>query len=1775
MATIQETIDNLISYIDAAVAKHSVSNRHVAAVLAFLNEGLKSLSSKYLSKIEDDTAGGFITFMKGLLSHGNIKVEGNSSIAGTQYVGKRLTLGDGFITEKYNNVAGQITGAQLTADGILSVAGLQAMTFEVFELIYNVIEAQGGRVEYSPTATIESCLYSMDENETIVYTPDEFYTSRIGALGQTWNDAVNAIHHIILTFKKTEENKSTVPFRNGDIIYGYVNQIGESGQYARGGQSVMSITTPDRPVDGDIESDYIGKGGSMTVRATLSPIGDVTKSYDYVLSNMPPTEQMVLAQRGNVRGIEGRTTAFFIDSIDGHILMLHNVQTPTISSANYGVIVGRLPTDLFLEVKKIFAQLQPTDPVSFAKYGIFQHLIHFDHLGNPIKSENNRGEWSLSTATDETTDDGKPKSESNSYLNRYKNEEDYYDTVTYDGEFYKCLSSDNTEVPSQGNCWLKLVSKGLSPNPNFLQNTNFDLCDGGGGMLKYWTTGAGLALTKDECVEIGISDGLNALKKTMGAGVNGGVVAQAKNKLILKAGTTYTLSCRTKYTGVVNGGTKSYMYGLALIIPYSQIDVISSENISKIAATGTTTTDIFFGKYTKSDEWVTHSMTFKPIEDINKDVTYKMYSWVGGITVYYSQMKLECGDKVTPYQKSLDDYNGQSVSISSTDIFYAKHDSGTTKPSDDKWQDTLPSVTDGNYLWTWTRVVYSTGQKTDSYSVSRVGIDGKGIKSAITKYCEKANTDKSPESFAESDWDDFPSNLTDGYFLYSRTITTYSDGSTAKSFSVTQNGQGSYYAGLQEYYAPSSSQSNAPSGYPANDNYPNGADMPITGTWREKMPELTEATPYLWNFSVSFDSKGNRYVTTPVCIGNFAKGIKSIIETYAISAFSTASKGSYPSDITSWSDEHQDAVPTEDKPYQWNKTETEYNDGSKHLVYHLSAVKGADGNDGLTPNPNILKNTNFDVLENDGCSLKYWYDSSGTVPLKREDVYLNSYQQAFNSYGKLINAGYWGRYFNPVIIEKGKVYTISCMVKHEGEVTGSQKKEAYGFILWNLPYDNIKVIKKEVYGVGRAGIGKMEIYFGGCPDWTKRSITFRLKTDEEAGEGVTINERYEASLRLYSWCSGIRVYLSQIKMEYGDTATPYCKNVDDYNGRDGRDSYNLTLSPSAMQITGDAATQKILSGNSQNIKVSLSTAAGVIPPDVYTIDITPSDELFISCSNKQKTDDGYSFSLSVTNGADSTRVRLCRCKVEAKIDGTLMAVSEVAFGISERGLVGDAGKAGIQGYFAGYLKLGVAYGDTYFKYNSKGEVITTPILYYLPSDATRGTYYQLMKPITARKNTEANLGDTEYWEPFEHIENLFVDMLMANWAKFGSANGGIFYDRYLFSQDGINRSGQIDSFNNYQVGDTSMFDNEGTNEDPKYRLNGKFSPNLFLDFLRGAIKTNRMSETFKEFEYISKDTSNETYGNDKHDAGSMLMTPCNILDTDDSYNISIEPNNETRWAYASNTGANKALDIDGSSLLLSMPLINDIKRVNNVLVNKAPWEPDGMKVTILVRQNEKWNEQLHYVENDRYESGLFEKPLTSGVVLCADARVIDQRSYKVPPTEKVVRFSPGEYNTNGESVDTAKYGGFFVVKGHITKFLLVEPGMMVRLRSCTQLVGIGGGVGSKTFPLWYVENSDDFAEVEAEVDFSVSYVDDGASMASVGDGFTGGGYDDDGNFIYRWGTTEPNNGMKNVVYATNGIVKVNDFLFKKFDSNASKTIYIYTRKDKFYDKCEDNIYMIS
>lgn len=130
--------------------------------------------------------------------------------------------------------------------------------------------------------------------------------------------------------------------------------------------------------------------------------------------------------------------------------------------------------------------------------------------------------------------------------------------------------------------------------------------------------------------------------------------------------------------------------------------------------------------------------------------------------------------------------SGTSVTISSKAVEYNAHTSGTTAPTD-TWSTTIPSVAQGQYLWTRTTVNYSDGKSTVSYSVSYYGKDGVvgkdgtsvSISEKSVKYASSTSGTTAPTS-----WQDTVPTVAKGSFLWSKTYVKYSDGSSTTTYGV-------------------------------------------------------------------------------------------------------------------------------------------------------------------------------------------------------------------------------------------------------------------------------------------------------------------------------------------------------------------------------------------------------------------------------------------------------------------------------------------------------------------------------------------------------------------------------------------------------------------------------------------------------------------------------------------------------------------------------------------------------------------------------------------------------------------------------------------------------------------------------------------------------------------------------------------------------------------------------------------------------------------------------
>ena len=114
-------------------------------------------------------------------------------------------------------------------------------------------------------------------------------------------------------------------------------------------------------------------------------------------------------------------------------------------------------------------------------------------------------------------------------------------------------------------------------------------------------------------------------------------------------------------------------------------------------------------------------------------------------------------------------------------ISYAVSDSYTRTPTEG-WQSVIPEILDNYYLWTRTVTTYTNGTTSTSYSVSR---SGKGISQVVVMYAVSSQGNNPPSD----GWQFNIPQVADGQYLWTRTVTTYTDGTSSTSHSVSHFGE--------------------------------------------------------------------------------------------------------------------------------------------------------------------------------------------------------------------------------------------------------------------------------------------------------------------------------------------------------------------------------------------------------------------------------------------------------------------------------------------------------------------------------------------------------------------------------------------------------------------------------------------------------------------------------------------------------------------------------------------------------------------------------------------------------------------------------------------------------------------------------------------------------------------------------------------------------------------------------------------------------------------------
>ncbi|WP_062532333.1 phage tail spike protein [Jeotgalibaca dankookensis] len=177
--------------------------------------------------------------------------------------------------------------------------------------------------------------------------------------------------------------------------------------------------------------------------------------------------------------------------------------------------------------------------------------------------------------------------------------------------------------------------------------------------------------------------------------------------------------------------------------------------------------------------------------------------------------------------------------IVSTIVQYAVSSSGTTTPS--SWQTSLPTVSEGQYLWTRTTINYTSGSPSLSYSIGKMGEkgasgsngangkDGKGVSATTVEYANSSSGTTVPWN-----WLSYIPSVSPNQYLWTRTRITYTDGTYTDSYSVGM-------MGAQGPQGPQGAQ--GPTGKPGL-NGANGADGPPTGIYESPL-EPTSSMRYV------------------------------------------------------------------------------------------------------------------------------------------------------------------------------------------------------------------------------------------------------------------------------------------------------------------------------------------------------------------------------------------------------------------------------------------------------------------------------------------------------------------------------------------------------------------------------------------------------------------------------------------------------------------------------------------------------------------------------------------------------------------------------------------------------------------------------------------------------------------------------------------------------------------------------------------------------------------
>ena len=274
---------------------------------------------------------------------------------------------------------------------------------KVFELIYNRLNAVEGNTSFADVGTIESIEDRPDGSQ-------------------------------VLTMRKRWDGDFTA-FQPGDVVYSYINNLnnGAASEHYKAWAWIKSV---DRTANTLTVVPYADSMVPAGVNHGLAASQIITRWGNNVEANAitwaNPDYNAVIQKRGENDYVNVRQSTFYISCEDGNIVELMGVNKPILEAGNYGTVLGKMPAGLLDPATQEL--VNKDQPYLFARGIIVQDLIRMDYTGAITRTANYRGTWSAATAASDT--------------DYYRSLPGTYDTVTWKGILWQCITTGNTDEPS-------------------------------------------------------------------------------------------------------------------------------------------------------------------------------------------------------------------------------------------------------------------------------------------------------------------------------------------------------------------------------------------------------------------------------------------------------------------------------------------------------------------------------------------------------------------------------------------------------------------------------------------------------------------------------------------------------------------------------------------------------------------------------------------------------------------------------------------------------------------------------------------------------------------------------------------------------------------------------------------------------------------------------------------------------------------------------------------------------------------------------------------------------------------------------------------------------------------------------------------------------------------------------------------------------------------------------------------------------------------------------